>query len=163
MLIFGALNNCTMATINTRYNGLINHESGKSYDIRQKQTFCTDDHEPLVATYDLTQPLNKSILQGRPHTMWRYKELLPIWDDEHIVSLGEGFTPILGLHKLAKQYGMKSLLVKEEGGNPTGSFKSRGLGMAVSKAKELGTKEFCIPTAGNAGSCLLYTSPSPRD
>jgi len=151
---FGGTNFTTMPKINTRYNGLVNHESGKSYDINEKQTFCTDDHEPLVATYDLSTPMNKGILQGRPHTMWRYKELLPIWDEDHIVSLGEGFTPILGLHKLGTKYGMKSLLVKEEGGNPTGSFKARGLGMAVSKAKELGVKEFSIPTAGNAGSAL---------
>jgi len=121
-----------MTKINTRYNGLVNHESGKAYDIAKLQR----------------------ILQGRPFNMWRYKELLPMLDEDNIVSLGEGFSPILDMGKLAKKYDFKSLLVKNEGGNPTGSFKSRGLGMAVSKAAELGVKEFSIPTAGNAGSAL---------
>lgn len=143
-----------MTHINTRYNGLVNHESGKSYDIQVPQSFCTTDHEPLVARYNLETPLNKGILQGRPHNMWRYKELLPLFDEDHIVSLGEGFTPILILEKLRSNYEFAQLTMKEEGGNPTGSFKARGLGMAVSKAKELGIKSFCIPTAGNAGSAL---------
>ena len=140
--------------INTRYSGLINHESGKSYDITKPQTFCTDDHEPLVAQYDLSKPLNKGILQGRPMTMWRYKEVLPLFHEESIISLGEGFSPILELKTLAGKYEINQLIVKEEGGNPTGSFKARGLCMAVSKANELGIKSFCIPTAGNAGSAL---------
>ena len=143
-----------MTKINTRYSGLINHESGKAYPIEKLQSFCIEDHEPLVATYDLSHPLNKGVLQGRPYNMWRYRELLPLWDEGHIISLGEGFTPILSLNKLSEKYNFHSLVLKEEGGNPTGSFKSRGLGMAVSKAAELGVKEFCIPTAGNAGSAL---------
>ena len=140
--------------INSRYNNLINHESGKAYDINQKQSFCLEDHEPLVAQYDLSRPLNKGVLQGRPQNMWRYKELLPIFDDQNIISLGEGFTPLLQMSNLAQKYGFNQLILKEEGGNPTGSFKARGLCMAVSKANELGIKAFCIPTAGNAGSAL---------
>lgn len=143
-----------MSKINTRYNALINHESGKSYDISKPQSFCTEDHEPLIAQYDMSQPLNKGILQGRPHTMWRYREMLPLWDDQYIISLGEGFTPVMSMEKLKAKYNFKQLTLKEEGGNPTGSFKARGLGMAVSKANELGIKEFSIPTAGNAGSAL---------
>lgn len=143
-----------MAKINTRYNALVNHESGKAYDITKPQTFCTEAHEPLVAQYDLSKPLSKGVLQGRPLNMWRYKEVLPLWDDQYIVSLGEGFSPILKAGKLGRRYDIRQLTLKEEGGNPTGSFKARGLGMAVSKANELGIKEFSIPTAGNAGSAL---------
>lgn len=86
--------------------------------------------------------------------MWRYRELLPVIDDEHIVSLGEGFTPLLPVKSLGSKLGFSQLFMKEEGVNPTGSFKARGLCMAVSKAKELGITECCIPTAGNAGGAL---------
>ena len=143
-----------MSRIDTRYIGLMNHETGKSYDIHKPQSFCTETNEPLVATYDEDKKLNKGILQGRPYNMWRYKEMLPMWDEQYIISLGEGFTPILTLDKLADQYEIAQLTVKDEGGNPTGSFKARGLGMAVSKANELGIKSFSIPTAGNAGSAI---------
>jgi len=143
-----------MAEINTLYTALVNHESGKSYDIHLPQSFCTEDHEPLVAQYDLSKRLNKGILQGRPLNMWRYKEVLPLWDDQYIVSLGEGFSPVLKMDKLKAKYEFGALTMKDEGGNPTGSFKARGLGMAVSKANELGIRAFAIPTAGNAGSAL---------
>jgi len=86
--------------------------------------------------------------------MWRYREVLPMERDENIVSLGEGFTPILSLGSIGKALGVPKLFLKDEAGNPTGSFKARGLCMAVSKAKELGIEECCIPTAGNAGGAL---------
>ncbi len=86
--------------------------------------------------------------------MWRYRELLPVRDDANIVSLGEGFTPILRLKNLGRNLGFDDLYMKDEGINPTGSFKARGLCMAVAKAKELGITECCIPTAGNAGGAL---------
>jgi threonine synthase len=86
--------------------------------------------------------------------MWRYEALLPVLNPEHIVSFGEGWTPLLPLNKISKASGINTVLLKEEAANPTGSFKARGLGMAISKAKELGLTEFCIPTAGNAGSAL---------
>lgn len=143
-----------MGLTNSLYSGLINHESGRSYDAGRIQTFCTVDHEPLVAQYDLSRAPGKEVLQGRPQNMWRYREWLPVRDDRHIVSLGEGFTPVLPLKKLGERYDFGVLDVKDEGGNPTGSFKARGLGMAVSKAVELGVREFAIPTAGNAGSAL---------
>ena len=138
----------------SRYNRLINHQSLKEFDINELNTFCPDEHEPLVAQYDCRPTLDKSILNGRPLNMWRYKEMLPIINEENIVSLGEGYTPILPMTKIADLYGFNHLDMKDESGNATGSFKARGLGMAVSKAKELGVKEFCIPTAGNAGSAL---------
>lgn len=86
--------------------------------------------------------------------MWRYARVLPVLDPANIVTLGEGWTPLLRLEKTAARSGMSHVWLKEEGLNPTGSFKARGIGMAVSKAAELGIRSFCIPTAGNAGSAL---------
>ncbi len=86
--------------------------------------------------------------------MWRYREFLPVQHDEHIVSLGEGFTPILSLKNLANKYNLNKLLLKDEGQNPTGSFKARGLSMAISMAKQFGVEGCIIPTAGNAGVAM---------
>jgi len=86
--------------------------------------------------------------------MWRYREVLPIENERNIVSLGEGMTPILDLQKSAISYGVSSLKVKDESLNPTGSFKARGLSMAISRAKELGVTSCVIPTAGNAGGAM---------
>ncbi len=86
--------------------------------------------------------------------MWRYAEWLPVINEANIVSLGEGWTPIHTLYKLAAQLGLKKILLKDEAVNPTGSFKARGLSVAISKAKELGITNCIIPTAGNAGGAL---------
>lgn len=86
--------------------------------------------------------------------MWRYRELLPVLEDEHIISLGEGFTPIVKMGKTALDYGFKNLFIKDESYNPTGSFKARGLAMAISKAHELGVTQCIVPTAGNAGGAM---------
>lgn len=86
--------------------------------------------------------------------MWRYREVLPVLQQEHVVSLGEGFTPMLPLQTLAADYNLHQLLLKDEGQNPTGSFKARGLSMAISKAKEFGVEGCIIPTAGNAGVAM---------
>ncbi len=86
--------------------------------------------------------------------MWRYAKLLPVLDKKNIVSLGEGWTPLLKLNNLSDQLGIENLLMKDESQNPTGSFKARGLSAAVSKAKEFGIKDCIIPTAGNAGGAL---------
>lgn len=86
--------------------------------------------------------------------MWRYAEVLPVLEKENIVSLGEGMTPVFDLKRLAQDYGFEKLMVKDEGLNPTGSFKARGLSMAVSKAKELGVSHAVVPTAGNAGGAM---------
>lgn len=109
---------------------------------------------PLLVHYDLTEVPSRNILAGRPGTLWRYREVLPVLATENMVSLGEGFTPILSLDNLAAAYGLGSLLLKDEGQNPTGSFKARGLSMAISKAKELGVQGCIIPTAGNAGVAM---------
>jgi len=110
------------------------------------------DNQPLVAKYDYSKAPNKDVLKGRTWDMWRYRELLPVFDDANIVSLGEGMSPLLKAKNL--DYGFSNLYIKDEGQNPTGSFKARGLSMAISKAKELGVKVSSIPTAGNAGSAL---------
>lgn len=127
---------------------------GKSTDAFALQRLSACCQLPLLAVYDLEEALSKELLRNRPATMWRYRELLPVLQEKNIVSLGEGFTPILSLDTLAGKYGFKTLLLKDEGQNPTGSFKARGLSMAISKAKELGVEGCIIPTAGNAGVAL---------
>ena len=111
----------------------------------------------LFPKYDLDfDKSRKSIddLKNRETNMWRYKEFLPVNFEENIITLGEGFTPILDAKNLALDLGINKLLIKDESLNPTSSFKARGLSAAVSKAKEFGIKKFSIPTAGNAGGAL---------
>ncbi|WP_158826829.1 threonine synthase [Mucilaginibacter lacusdianchii] len=129
---------------------------GKAYSADIVRTVCEDSTclSSLFAKYDLSNGLSKEILAGRPATMWRYKEVLPLLDEENIVTLGEGFTPILPLKNLQHIAGDNEVVWKDESGNPTGSFKARGIGAAVSKAKELGINTIITPTAGNAGGAL---------
>jgi threonine synthase len=120
-------------------------------------TVCLNESckSTLFATYDLPVGINPDeFLAGRPHNMWRYHEFLPVSDTANIVSLGEGFTPILPLGNLASEAGDHEVFWKDESGNPTGSFKARGISAAVSKAKELGIDTIVTPTAGNAGGAL---------
>ena len=112
---------------------------------------------PLFARYDLeaaAREMRPGHLALREPTLWRYREVLPLEDSSARVTLGEGFTPLLPVPNLAQKLGLGKLYVKEEGGNPTGSFKARGLALAISMAKALGVKEVCLPSAGNAGSAL---------
>jgi threonine synthase len=112
---------------------------------------------PLLVRYDLktaSAALAKSSLQGRVPTLWRYREILPLQDDANLISLGEGFTPLIEARTLARELGFQRLWIKDEAQNPTGSFKDRGLSLAVSRAKELGVKKVAIPSAGNAGGSL---------
>ena len=95
-----------------------------------------------------------ALLKRRLPSLWRYRELLPVDRDENIVSLGEGMSPLIPCHALGKELGLDELWIKDESQLPTGSFKSRGLCMAVSRAKELGVTRLAIPTAGNAGGAL---------
>jgi threonine synthase len=113
--------------------------------------------KPLLVRYDLAavrKALTREALASRPADLWRYRELLPVRRVEHIVSLGEPVTPILALPKLASKAGGRELLVKDEGRLPTGSFKARGLVMAVSMAKAFGIRHMAMPTNGNAGAAL---------
>jgi threonine synthase len=112
---------------------------------------------PLLVDYDLktaSAALAKSSLRDRAPTLWRYRELLPLENDANLVSLGEGFTPLLEAKTLAREFGVQRLWIKDEAQNPTGSFKDRGLSVAVSRANELGVKKVAIPSAGNAGGSL---------
>jgi len=109
---------------------------------------------PLFARYDLKQAartLTLESLNKRPRNIWRYAEILPARDP---VSLGEGMTPLLHARRLGERLGLSRLFIKDEGMNPTGSFKARGLAVAVSRARELGAQTLAIPTAGNAGGAL---------
>ena len=130
---------------------------GDTHNASQLQTFCKECNTPLLARYDLEaaqKKMSKEEISHRPHGMWRWQELLPVLDPVHIVSLGEGDSPLHIATRLGKDVGLSNLYIKDEFGQPTGSFKARGLSMAVSKAIELGAREFVIPTAGNAGGAL---------
>ena len=113
--------------------------------------------KPLLVRYDLAgvrRALSKEALAQRPPDLWRYRELLPVRRAQDIVSLGEAMTPIVRVPRLSARLGGGDILVKDEGRLPTGSFKARGLVMAVSMAKALGIKHMAMPTNGNAGAAL---------
>jgi threonine synthase len=112
---------------------------------------------PLLVRYDLAKAKaawKREALAGAPASMWRYAPLLPVADPKHIVSLGEGMTPLLKTGRLGTELGSNQLWVKDEGVNPTGSFKARGLSCAISMCVELGLSKVAIASAGNAGSAL---------
>src|SRR4030095_16720197 len=104
---------------------------GQWYDAFKLQSFSTCCNKPLLVRYH-SEPVSRSVLKNRAATMWRYREMLPVLEDQNIVSLGEGMTPLLSLKRTADKYGLSQLFFKDEGQNPTGSFKARGLSAAVS-------------------------------
>jgi threonine synthase len=109
---------------------------------------------PLLARYDVEaarRTLTREALRERPRNLWRYRELLPLDLDEESLTLGEGGTPLLHARRLGEWLGLRRLFVKDESQNPTGSFKARGMAVAVSKARSLGARAVCLPSAGNAG------------
>ena len=125
----------------------------QEYNIEEIQSFATCCNQPLLTIYE-PKSLSKKELAGREQSMWRYREMLPLFNENNIVSLGEGWTKIHSLKKIAARYNMNNVLLKDESTNPTGSFKARGISMTISKAKELGIEHCVIPTAGNAGGAL---------
>jgi len=130
---------------------------GQRYDAGQVHNLCTACHRPLWVRYDLgalKKGFSKKALFGRPPTIWRYLEMLPMQDPANIVSLTETITPILETKRLAAHFGVKHLFVKDESRLPTGSFKARGMALAISKAKEFGITRVAVPTAGNAGGAM---------
>jgi len=132
-------------------------ECGKQYKADMLQTICADCNSPIFACYDLEtlkSKLTKAEVRQRARGVWRWAELLPVRNPSFRITLGEGDTPLLEARSLAQSLGLKHLRVKDEGLNPTGTFKARGLQMAVARAVELGVREFVIPTAGNAGGAL---------
>lgn len=131
-------------------------KTGETYDPEIIQNLSKEG-APLLARYDLEkikQRLKKDDLQGRKANMWRYEELLPVSDPAYKITLGEGFTPLRKTDTLGQHTGFKNLFVKDESINPTGSFKARGISMALSAALERGATEFVIPSAGNAAGAL---------
>ena len=120
-------------------------ECARDYAPDELRTVCPECGSPLLARYDLSlarSRLDRDALVARANTMWRWRELLPVRDQVHIVTLAEGGTPMLHLPHLGKQLGLPNLYIKDEGRNPTGTFKARGIGMAVSRAVELGVRGF---------------------
>ena len=114
-----------------------------------------DCGQPYLVRYPTAPaPEAKAALRERRWTMWRYREWLPLARGESPVTLGEGGTPLLAVPRLAEQHGFGNLRVKEEGSNPTGSFKARGLAAAVTRGLSAGARAFVVPTAGNAGVAL---------
>ena len=135
----------------------------KRYEPNYLLNLCTICDKPLSAKYDLkeaSQTLTKESLRTRNSSLWRYREILPVLNDENIVSLGEGWTPLLKTNRLASELPVKlDLYIKDESNNPTQSFKSRGMTAAVSMAKELGVEKLAVPSAGNAaGALAAYAS-----
>lgn len=126
----------------------------RSYPVSEVINVSPCCNQPLLVEYDYQRTFLKEDLAGRQTNLWRYFEMLPVKDPANIISLGEGFTPIFPLKKLSDRYGYSSILMKDESNNPTGSFKARGISVAVSRAKELGIEKLIIPTAGNAGGAL---------
>ena len=130
---------------------------GAEYSAEEVQTTCKACGKVLLAQYDLEsakKDINKDVILRRPQNMWKWFEIMPVRNPENVVTLGEGCTPLLPALRLGKKWGAQKLFIKEEGLNPTGSFKARGMGAAVSKAKELGVKAIGAPSAGNAASAL---------
>jgi threonine synthase len=118
---------------------------------------CRECGKPLLTRYDLanaSRTLTRKSLVARRSDLWRYREVLPVEDDANIVSLGEGWTPLLRAERLGKKLGIERLYIKDESQNPTQSFKARGMSTAVSMAKELGAQKLAVPSAGNAAGAL---------
>src|SRR4051812_42242819 len=125
---------------------------GGREDAGRVANVCTHCGSPLLVRYDLPsigRSVDRDAFARRSATMWRYRELLPVDDPAAIVTLGEGLTPVMQLKRAGA--GFRELWVKDEGLNPTGTFKARGAAAGVTRAKELGVGEIALPTAGNAG------------
>ncbi len=129
----------------------VRHERAKLHNL------CRECGRPLLVRYDLARAgvtLTRDSLRGRAANLWRYREVLPVADDAAITTLGEGWTPLAHAGRLGRRLGMPRLHLKDEGLNPTGSFKARGMTAAVSMAKELGAERLAVPSAGNASGAL---------
>src|SRR4029079_14611424 len=130
---------------------------GLRHEARRLHNLCTQCGKPLLVRYDLTRAsksLTKESLVEREPDLWRYREVLPVEGDENVVTLGQGFTPLVRASRLGASLGMSELYIKDEGQNPTQSFKARGMTAAVSMAKELGVQKLAVPSAGNAAGAL---------
>jgi threonine synthase len=126
------------------------------FDARVEQHLCPKCGMPLLARYDLdaARALRRESLAGREASMWRYRELMPLFEAEQPISLGEGWTPLVHARRLGGSLGLSRLFVKDESLNPTNSFKARGLSAAVTRAKALGATTLSVPSAGNAANAM---------
>jgi threonine synthase len=125
------------------------------FDATRPANLCTTCGSPLLARYDLAavaQAVQPNDIAVRRADLWRYREVLPLDDDSHVVTLGEGWTPLLPAGRYGESIGLPGLLIKDEGLIPTGSFKARGAAVGVSRAAELGIHHVAMPTNGNAGA-----------
>ncbi|HEX8491852.1 MAG TPA: threonine synthase [Pyrinomonadaceae bacterium] len=130
---------------------------GRLHEARRLQNLCEECGKPLLVRYDLkraARSLTKESLRTRRADLWRYREVLPVEREENIVSLGEGWTPLLSARRLGARLGLERLYIKDESQNPTQSFKARGMATAVSMALELGARKLAVPSAGNAAGAL---------
>ncbi len=128
-----------------------------TYSADEANRLCAECGKVLYPRYDLeaaSSALDKDKLRDRPANMWRYFEVMPVRDPANVVTLGEGFTPIFKAERFGPEMGCSNLHIKDEGVNPTASFKARGLSAAVSKAKELGITKITMPSAGNAAGAM---------
>ncbi|MEK6408287.1 MAG: threonine synthase [Acidobacteriota bacterium] len=129
---------------------------GTTYEPRRLYNLC-ECGKPLMVAYDLeaaARTLTRNSLAGREPNLWRYREVLPLEDEQNKLTLGEGMTPLLKAERLGAKLGLSNLFIKDEGVNPTGSFKARGMAVAISMAKELGVNKLAVPSAGNAAGAL---------
>src|SRR5215813_7976897 len=136
---------------------------GLRYEAQRLHNLCRECGKPLLVRYDLDEArrtLTKDTLSDRRSDMWRYREVLPVGRDENIVTLGEGWTPLIHARRLGEALGFSDLYIKDESQNPTQSFKARGMSAAVSMAKELGVKKLAVPSAGNAAGALAAYAAS---
>jgi threonine synthase len=130
---------------------------GLRHEAQRLHNLCVECGKPLLVRYDLERAagaLGREDLPGRRADLWRYREVLPVAREEDIVSLGEGWTPLLPAERLGRRLGLRRLYVKDEAQNPTQSFKARGMSAAVSMAKALGARKLAVPSAGNAAGAL---------
>lgn len=130
----------------------LKHEAGRL------QNLCIECGKPLLVRYDLasaSRTLSPERLNGRGSSLWRYREVLPVADESNVVSFGEGWTPLLKADRIARTLSAElELFIKDEGQNPTQSFKARGMTAAISMAKELGVTKVAVPSAGNAAGAM---------
>lgn len=132
-------------------------ETGETYSAAEPHTLSPSAQKVLYPRYDLDAAkaaVDPSVFTKRPPNMWRFFEMMPVLDESHVVTMGEGVTPMLRARRLEQAHGARTLYIKDEGVNPTGSFKARGLSAAVSKANELGLHRLTVPSAGNAAGAL---------
>jgi threonine synthase len=129
----------------------------KTHSASQLQTVCRECGRPLLALYDLaavSTVLRKEDLMGRGASLWRYREVLPLPRSEEAVTLSEGWTPLLSAPRFGEEIGLQNVWIKDESQNPTGTFKARGMSVAVSMAKHFGVTALAAPSAGNAAGAL---------